>query len=244
MNNQFNESDQFSKEDEDSIDIKKYLFWFIFNWYWILASVIISLSIAYINNRYTAPQFLVKSTLLIDEENKSLSSSLIEDMDFLGSKVNIENEIAILKSYSLIKKVVDSLHLNKQVFSVGRFKDTELFGEEVPFTVKILHDSLNRPFTIEIRTISSDQIEVNYEDKSEILEIIDSVYIKNSIAIYKSPIINADKNNQYRITFTPIEDFSKGLIKRISSSTLSKDVSIVELSIEATSIKYTHLLLY
>ncbi len=51
--------------EEDSLDIKKYLFKILFNWYWFAISIFIALAAAYLVNRYTTPIYNVSATVIL-----------------------------------------------------------------------------------------------------------------------------------------------------------------------------------
>ena len=51
-----------------------------------------------------------------------------------GSKVNLENEIQVLKSYRLLRQVVDALHLDIDYYLMGDVKDTQVWN--VPFVIE------------------------------------------------------------------------------------------------------------
>ena len=67
---------------------------------------------------------------MIKDENRGSSISeeaIIEDLGF-KSGVNINNELEILKSQTLMRDVVDSLNLHIAYYSVGRIKTSEAYN--------------------------------------------------------------------------------------------------------------------
>ena len=108
---QENFQQQFLTEESGDSDIKHYLFLVFQNWKWFALSVIIFLVGAYLLNRYTTPQYSVSGTLLIKESKQNASDEILKELDFFNGSVNIDNEIAVLRSHSLTRQVVDSLDL-------------------------------------------------------------------------------------------------------------------------------------
>jgi tyrosine-protein kinase Etk/Wzc len=97
--------------------------------------------------RYTTPQYEVVSTILIqDKENESISSeeNAFEDLKLVSnSKSQFETEIGILKSRGLMEKVIEKLELNKIYLARGQFKNSELYGSNLPFKINFFgNDSL------------------------------------------------------------------------------------------------------
>jgi len=100
--------------EEDSFDIKKYLFLVLRNWWWFAISIFIALSIAYIVNRYSEEIYSNSCTLIIGEEG-SQSGSIENVLDELTrlrtrrTKAVVSNEISVLKSYAMARKALEEL---------------------------------------------------------------------------------------------------------------------------------------
>src|SRR5512133_2762559 len=97
----------------DDIDLMRYVSLFMSNWIWIAAALFIALSLAYTYNRYSPRVYNVKSIILIDEEQNSGGIPNLDKMlpsgSFFGNQRNLENEITILKSYTLNYRVIESV---------------------------------------------------------------------------------------------------------------------------------------
>lgn len=116
---------QVSFPDDGNIDIKRYLSLFISNWYWFIISIFVAFTIAYGINRYSEKIFTLTSTLLIKDgkngEGLSFSENFMPGSNVFNNKPNLNNEIGILKSFRLNKRVIDSLSEFRTVyFGVGR----------------------------------------------------------------------------------------------------------------------------
>ena len=96
----------------DDIDLMRYVSLFISNWLWIAAALFLALCIAYIFNRYTQKVYSVNSTLLIKEQQTTGAIANMEQI-FAGSayntRPNLEDEVAILKSYTLNYRVIEEM---------------------------------------------------------------------------------------------------------------------------------------
>ena len=57
-------------EQEDTIDIKKYFYMILANWYWFVIMVFIGLGVAWLVNRYTKPVYQLNSSLMIQEDDR------------------------------------------------------------------------------------------------------------------------------------------------------------------------------
>ena len=54
--------------EDDNIDIKRYISLYLSNWYWFAIALFIAVTLAYGINRYSQPIYSVSSTLLIKDD--------------------------------------------------------------------------------------------------------------------------------------------------------------------------------
>ena len=97
-------------------DYKAVAFEYLLHWPVIVACLVAAMAAAYVYLRYQPPVYSVSSTVLIKqgEKMRSVSASQIGGMQDLGTfsmASNFDNEIEVLQSFSLIKKVVSRLSL-------------------------------------------------------------------------------------------------------------------------------------
>ena len=75
--------------------------------------------IALIINRYTPKIFKTHAKIqILDKKQNNLEMPSAEDL-FSNSKINLENEIEIIKSASILNEVIKNLNLNLFVEDVG-----------------------------------------------------------------------------------------------------------------------------
>ena len=102
---------------EDQIDFRALLFKYIIHWPWFVGAVLLCLVGAWFYLHWATPIYNISATVLIKDEKKGggagLSSEL-EDMGLSGlmtSSKNIDNELEVLRSKTLVKEVVNQLGL-------------------------------------------------------------------------------------------------------------------------------------
>lgn len=107
------------QQHEESINFYAIFFKYLAYWPWFVASVIVCLILAFVYLRYQAPVYNVTSAVLIKEDDSSkrgmrAASGALEAMQSLGGlsmSNNFDNEVEILKSRTLIRKVITQLGL-------------------------------------------------------------------------------------------------------------------------------------
>ena len=108
----------FTVEEEKPTDYKAILFEYLMYWPWFVACLIICFFGAWIYLRYQAPVYNINATVLIKQGDKnkaggqSASLEAMQDLGMLSMASNFDNEVEILQSRTLLKKVVNTLNLN------------------------------------------------------------------------------------------------------------------------------------
>ena len=109
--------DLFTAEDEKPIDYKAILFEYLMYWPWFVACLILCLIGAWGYLRYQTPVYNVNATVLIKQDDKGKGSAnsplaTMQDLGMLSMAINFDYEMEILRSRTLIKKVVNTLGMN------------------------------------------------------------------------------------------------------------------------------------
>ncbi len=172
MNNIKQEYDIY--QNEESIDIKKYLFLFISKWYWFAITIGIGVSVAYLVNRYSESVYRVNSSIIVSEENSDVGGieSIVEDMfrTRRRRRAMVENEITILKSYKLAQIAVEKLDFGITYTGVGRREivESEMYKNS-PFIVILDTSETNlRNYPVYVTILSNSKALIEINDKYNI----------------------------------------------------------------------------
>ena len=86
--------------NNSNLDLKKFLQDYLRHWKWFVLSIIIALGLAFLNLRYTVPQFQASAKIqIIDDKGASSELSILQDLDvFSGGKTKVKDEIELLKA--------------------------------------------------------------------------------------------------------------------------------------------------
>jgi uncharacterized protein involved in exopolysaccharide biosynthesis len=149
----------FKSKKKETFNLKREIFRYARNWKWFLLSIIILLIIAFFGNK-TRPEIYETSARvkIINQKMNEIElpgnlTSLFED-----SKVNLENEIEIFKSYRILEKVAKSLKLNVRYYNITETKTTQVW--DIP--LKISRFKLNVYFFLDLKNGISLFIAINY----------------------------------------------------------------------------------
>ena len=123
------------RNEEQAVDIKQLIYIFLSHWYLFAICVFVALVVGFLINRYSTNVYQTAGTVLIKEDRSSFdATSIMTNMSF-GNYQNVDNEIAILKSYSLTDRVVRKMDLEVTYMEKGRIAATEMY-KTAPFTVE------------------------------------------------------------------------------------------------------------
>lgn len=141
-------------EDEETsgFDYKTFLVKLLMYWPWIAGCVIAALVGAFFYLKTQAPLYTVNSSVLIKNENSKPGNSgaSLADLGFVTSSTqNFDNELEILRSRTLLKKVVTSLDLYIDYTLPGSFRPTELYKQS-PVKVWITPEEADRLGSAEV----------------------------------------------------------------------------------------------
>ncbi|NDC40014.1 MAG: hypothetical protein EBZ77_00415, partial [Chitinophagia bacterium] len=131
-----------------------------------LASIIVSLIGGNLILRYSTPIYQTKAELLINDSKKGGSSSTEDVLTALKintNRINIENEIEILGSRTLMEDVVSELNLRVSYSVPARFKTANLYKLK-PF-VFTLADSTDNSYNCKVTTIDASRYELTLNNK-------------------------------------------------------------------------------
>jgi capsular exopolysaccharide synthesis family protein len=232
--------------EDDNIDIKRYLSLFISNWYWFAIALFIAVTLAYGINRYSQPIYSVSSTLLIKEDQlgsiNSNSASVIPGGDIFRSQQNLKNEMGILKSFSLNYRVMKALK-DFHVVYVGVGKrgvvESSLYNN-CPF--KVVYDSLEieqKGMIVDVTILNDKKCKIKLDGKT------DTIYFGKRFSKYGfdftieprypgGSIYNESISNSYYFYFTNPGNLASLYRNKLSVAPIEKEASLVSLVISGS----------
>lgn len=139
MNSPAEETIGFQEEGAKSIDPKEFLIRHLKYLPWIILSVVVFLFLGYLQLRYAIPIYSAESSLLINSDNSHVNGSDKFQELFINnnSDQKIQDQIEIIKSRPLVRRVVRSLHLQTVYINKGTIRSTEMYNNS-PLQLEIL----------------------------------------------------------------------------------------------------------
>lgn len=201
-------------------------------WPWLLASIVVCLVIGNLKLRYSTPIYRSGAELMINDSKKGGSTGqddLLAALKINNNRINVENEIEILRSRSLMTEVVRSLNLNYNYSIPGRFKTTIVYNKR-PFELLIL-DSIQSNYAYQITPVSNDNYIITDAAKHSVkARYGDSVrFGKANLMVYKTKFF-APGNTQYSVVVVPVVTAARQYMRAVDVSAPSKGTSCLFLT--------------
>lgn len=214
-------------------------------WYWFLLCGIVAVTSAYLYLRYTTPLYGVSSTLVILQKDNLSEAGLsaFKELGLEQSQTQIENEIQILKSKTLIGEVVEKLKLNIQYFNEGSFKEIEQYKNTAIKIRFFKPDSIvNKKFaTINVRLDSKTTFSLLDHNKNEIGQYQfgstintaagEATIIPNSV-VYENQI-----GSIIKIKLIPVATLARIYRSKLFVDLTSYKSTVLQISLRDTSIE-------
>jgi capsular exopolysaccharide synthesis family protein len=173
-------------QQEDMMDLKKTFYMLFSNWYYFLIALIVALIAAYLYNSYSIPVYRVSTTLLIDEEKKGSltgNNQLLEGIGLGEGTKNLDNQIMILSSKTLIGKTLDELPFDVEYYRQERFKKIALYPKHPINVIPVTLDSLPGDIEFTFKNLADSMFRLDAKSKD-----LDEFHIKASFGeIIKTP---------------------------------------------------------
>ncbi|MDT8308875.1 MAG: polysaccharide biosynthesis tyrosine autokinase [Bacteroidales bacterium] len=225
--------------EEEGIDFKRYIALFVNNWYWFAIALFIALSIAYGINRWSEEVYTVSASLLIQDEENTLSGSegFILGGDMFKSHRNLQNEIGILKSYSLNYNVMQQLPEFWVTYTgVGRRGIAEVRQyKSTPF--KVVFDSIGKQSKyrrIDIELLPDNKYTLKIGDSEgrtlEFGEEYSDYFFKFSILPQNGYVYDNDRSNKYYFWFESFGGLANSYRGKLNVNPIGEEASLITLT--------------
>ena len=200
-----------------------------------IVSISIALTVAYINIRYKIPVFSSSISLLIKDDKSSRGGGedmIIENLTTYKKKTNLSNEVELIKSVSMLARVVKILNLNWSYYNEGNIKRAELYGSATSIHANWveLKDSNSAASLIIVRKREAVYIEYGPNRYKKIFngDIVEFPIGKMRVFFDQNEI---QKDSKYFINYQTTNNAAAVIAGALQIRQLSKETTILQLSI-------------
>jgi capsular exopolysaccharide synthesis family protein len=242
---------------DGKINIKLILRKLVSRWYFFLLALMVTLPLAYLYLKVTQKKFFVKASLLLKSETQADmtgSGDFMRGMNLYTSQTGIEDEIGILKSYSMIERAVRELDFGVSYFTKKNFVTQEKYHDS---PISIVIDSVVSQIVdipIYIERISSTRYKVRATGKNvnlynfytnqvegniPLIEIEEEVPLDKpfaseflSFSVTFNDIFKTDVETETYFRLNRLQAITEGYQNKLNIDPISLESYIVELSLK------------
>lgn len=229
------------QEQAPTFDVKNYILKLVAYWYLFAISLIIGFTYSYFNNRFKVNNYASSTTMIMYDDLQS-TQAVVGGLQLFGKRKNFENEVGVLKSYSLNKIAISELDFSISYFKNESFKsDIDLY-KNTPFIVipdsgKYFSNWIK--FHIVFTSNNDFNISIENEETEQKLSFNQSFQSKyGSFKIIKNNKSNIDfnslKGNRYYFYKNDFNGLVNNYRNRLHVDLRSSNSSILWLWIEGT----------
>lgn len=201
---------------------------------WILASITLALLLAFVKLRYSPNIYSVKGTILVKNQSGfNENSEKFGEMLFGEPSKDLYDEMQIIRSRGIAKRVVRSLNLEVQYFNEGKIRSTQVSAIQSPFKLVIQHlkDS-SSSFSLLVTMKNDNQFTIS-ENGSPINfgQSFETVYGVFSLEkLFNNPAVFA--SNRFVIEYAPADKRAGELVGGLNVHQSGESNNILELGYE------------
>jgi tyrosine-protein kinase Etk/Wzc len=226
----------------EKLNIRKLLLMVMANWYLYLIAIVITGGLAYYYIRHKIPVYQVSAMILIEEGESAPAADMLEGFAARPGAQNLDNQILILSSRTLVRKTVDELPFEIDCYRKGFLSRVSYYPLD---PVRIIPGPAGLPVHIEFTFVydQDDRFHLTSSAKSGLdLDTMvvfgQSIDLPNgSFTIYPQPELEDIYKSGSKIYFKfyTKEKLAENYQRRIKVENASRDGTIIRVSLQGTN---------
>lgn len=225
---------------KENVLFKKIIAQLLLLWPWLIVSAIVCMLVAYLYLKYSIPEYKVYASVLVQDDKGSSDGggelSVLQDLGLLAGKSNVDNELEIFRSRTLMKRVVESNQLFITYYVPGKLRKIETLNKPIDLKfVGNFTDSLQGSMEYKFLFDPKDKTKftLSTEDDTYKGRIGDTLHLNGALAV----VIPSTKFNVWPVAFeltimvSPVEGAVRKYMGRLTASIPNKLASIINLTL-------------
>jgi capsular exopolysaccharide synthesis family protein len=224
------------------INFKRILSRILRYWYIVVLSIACGLTIAYLFNRYSTRIFPVKASIIIYQSEENAGAKFLYNNELVSPYRNYLNELYIMRSYPLLRKVVEELNFDVSFYREGNIKTTEYYDSNFPVEVRVLPGGdmpYGRAINLKINANETISVDLLFDNESESgtspdnLSFGDTLRIDGfSLAFRKIGDVNELKDKAFIVRFNDPNRLARKYAANVTATWAQVGASVVNLEVK------------
>lgn len=236
--------------EEEGINIGRLFSYFLEYWKLFALSLVVCMIGAAVYLYFSVPSYSVRAKILLQDKEKGSFSSqadMLADFGFQAENSNVENEVEVINSLSVVRLAVLNSGLNVSYMMEG-VKDMPIYrlGSPVFVSYKDSLQNMGSPIVLAFNFEKGGKVNVSYactdklnglEVESDPIPVSAFPFVLNTVAgdvlIEKNDAIE-NPEGKLRVTVLPLESAARMYLGSLGIAPVSKSSSVVMLSATTT----------
>ena len=235
----------------EAFNLREILLKYLRRWYWFFISIVMCFGIAYYYLKSTNTQYQVQTTILLRKDaSKSglLDMSALEGLGVSSSSKEVEDEIQVLTSKSIMRNVIESLGIETEYFVKVGLKFEEMYPQIplkliVPYT---FYDSIENQIELDVKrtdrgyeiVLLSGAISKSYLVNDLNIPLVTPVGV---LKIQQNTLIQKDL--QYKIISYPLRNITERFCSSVKVGAVNKKSNAITISVLSANSKKAEVVL-
>ena len=242
------------KQQTEFIDVRGTLLLWWSKWYWFAISACVCLSLAFIYATVKKPVYLVKSNILIAQDDSNIMSGMGGFGQLFGTSGYVDDEVFVVSSPTVLRDVVKDLKLNKScVVKEGLLKSREYFKK---YPVDIVTDtdiadtlSVSLKFNLKVDEDGVASVEVKDSQKDVVADLENQKFpitVETKYGVFtikKTADYKEGESLKAKLYFSGYDDAAESLKEDLDIYIASKKSNVIQIEMETTDVDKAKLIL-
>ena len=235
-----------SDNDSPSFDYRLEFFKYFFYWKYFVVSILFFSASSYLFVRYSTKIYNTNAKIkIIDKKDSALELPSASEI-FSNSKINLENEIEVLKSYPILKELCLQLDLHFSVSSIGNIKEALILKYPFTITPKVSPEKTkNQRFILEFYEKGLEITDSKNKKKKYLFNDLSTLKIKHNLPFEISNIDlkSLKTNSVFVINFHSIHNKILKLKRSINVKPIGANSDLINISLKNSNREYAEMII-
>lgn len=208
-------------------------------WYVFLICMLLSVSFAAGYIYITTPYYFVSTTIMLQDDKKGdgvLKESAFSDLNMFHTTKTIDNEIQVLRSANIMKKVLEKLGITTRIFLDKGIVKKEVYGSSSPLKITVFNIAQQAyKKLLKIAIVNGEEFELGIEGAKSVKKYHFGERIMGPgfvISIDKTLLKEASKE-PIEVSFINTSELAKSYHNvRLDISPVVKDANVLQISLQ------------
>lgn len=237
------ENQFFLNRDGRAASLKEKLSPYIRRWPVFLSVMIVSIAFGILLTRYSVPKYIASSLLLVKgaDKNGVGSDDLIEVALSGKSKVNLSNEMLMLRSYELMERIVSKNNFNLYYRKKGKILALEIY-KDAPFKLTALNvNNDNREMNLQVSDLSESggDFVVGKRKNGPVFHFRWGIpfMVEGNKYVFDKTDSTSAQDNEFEVTWQPVGQTASLILHELNIKEYDDKTSVIRLEIKTENLR-------